>query len=152
MANYMLGPMRDASAMVVGVEHIPKLTFLSTLLALCSSVPVGWLFEAPDPKRRKIFSRLGMTRGETQGSSLALFYRMFSCNLLLFGLLFTFHSYLYPSKPSPTALHVMFYLSIHVMKLHSVSLVWGVTTEAMEYEETAGVGASGGKVSAKKRS
>jgi hypothetical protein len=57
MANYMLGPMRDASAMVVGVEHIPKMTFLSTLLALFSSVPVGWLFEAPDPKRRKVRAR-----------------------------------------------------------------------------------------------
>jgi len=145
MANYMLGPMRDASAMVVGVEHIPKMTFLSTLLALFSSVPVGWLFEAPDPKRRKIFSRLGMTRGETQGSSLALFYRLFEGCLLLFAALFALHSYALPNSNSPTILHVLFYLSIHVMKLHSVSLVWGVTTEAMEYEEQSVKEGSGGE-------
>ena len=160
MANYMLGPMRDASAMVVGVEHIPKMTFLSTLLALFSSVPVGWLFEAPDPKRRKvrarkkceetlaahhtyqpsspqIFSRLGMTRGETQGSSLALFYRLFEACLVMFAVLFALHSYFLPNGKQPLILHVLFYLSIHVMKLHSVSLIWGVTTEAMEYEEAA---------------
>ncbi|GMI10472.1 hypothetical protein TrRE_jg2590 [Triparma retinervis] len=137
MANYMLGPMRDASAMVVGVEHIPKMTFLSTLLALFSSVPVGWLFEAPDPKRRKIFSRFGMTRGETQGSSLALFYRLFEACLVFFAVLFALHSYFLPNGKQPLILHVLFYLSIHVMKLHSVSLIWGVTTEAMEYEETA---------------
>jgi len=31
----------------------------------------------------------------------------------------------------------MFFLVVHLMKLHSLSLIWGVTTEAMEYEETA---------------
>ncbi len=31
----------------------------------------------------------------------------------------------------------MFVLVVHLMKLHSLSLIWGVTTEAMEYEESA---------------
>jgi len=31
--------------------------------------------------------------------------------------------------------YCIFYLVVHVLKLHSISLVWGVTTEAMEYEE-----------------
>jgi hypothetical protein len=53
MSNYMLGPMRDAAALKVGVSYIPMLTFLvSTILALASSVPVGWLFEAPNPERK----------------------------------------------------------------------------------------------------
>jgi hypothetical protein len=26
---------------------------------------------------------------------------------------------------------------VHLMKLHSISLVWGVTSEAMEYEDVA---------------
>ena len=29
------------------------------------------------------------------------------------------------------------FLVVHLMKLHSLSLVWGVTTEAIEYEELA---------------
>jgi hypothetical protein len=34
-------------------------------------------------------------------------------------------------------IYIMFFLVVHLMKLHSLSLIWGVTTEAMEYEETA---------------
>lgn len=34
-------------------------------------------------------------------------------------------------------LYVAFFLVVHLMRLHSLSLVWGVTTEAMEYEEVA---------------
>ena len=50
-ANYVLSPMRDAIALTIGVKHIPNLTLASTVLALFSSVPIGWLFEAPDPNR-----------------------------------------------------------------------------------------------------
>ena len=34
-------------------------------------------------------------------------------------------------------IYIMFFLVVHLMKLHSLSLIWGVTTEAMEYEENA---------------
>lgn len=34
-------------------------------------------------------------------------------------------------------LYIAFFLVVHLMKLHSLSLIWGVTTEAMEYEEVA---------------
>jgi hypothetical protein len=34
-------------------------------------------------------------------------------------------------------LYIAFFLMVHLMKLHSLSLIWGVTTEAMEYEEVA---------------
>lgn len=34
-------------------------------------------------------------------------------------------------------IYIMFFLVVHLMKLHSLSLIWGVTTEAMEYEESA---------------
>ena len=120
--------MRDASALTVGVENIPTLTFVSTLLALFSSVPVGWLFEAPDPKRRRIFSRVGLTRGETVGTSLALFYRMFIFVLVFFvGMFWVFGNL--------KEVHAMFYLSVHLLKLHTISLTWGVAQEAMELEE-----------------
>jgi hypothetical protein len=33
--------------------------------------------------------------------------------------------------------YVAFFLVVHLMKLHSLSLIWGVTSEAMEYEEQA---------------
>ena len=36
-----------------------------------------------------------------------------------------------------TFLYIAFFLVVHLMKLHCLSLVWGVTTEAMEYEEVA---------------
>ena len=221
-ANYMLGPMRDAAALAVGVSHIPALTLASTVLALGSSVPVGWLFEAPDPRRRKTWKRMGLTRGETQGTSLALFYRVFAFLLLsyalgfkmvdMFGaksgtmtsggdedisestiavvwtfflrlgqrvgmpmdhfvvslehfasripyieqytssirLLSTWQSFQDVSIPSHfvygfksvisqfgSIIYIMFFLVVHLMKLHSLSLIWGVTTEAMDYEENA---------------
>ena len=204
-ANYMLGPMRDAAALAVGVTHIPALTLASTVLALGSSVPVGWLFEAPDPRRRRVWKRMGLTRGETQGTSLALFYRVFAFLLLsyalgfqiverfgksklgdgsegsglgeeesaviLLGCLFlrilgllgiptehplfsSVNDYLkshrelsIPSLILNTCscmvnkfgkvIYIMFFLVVHLMKLHSLSLIWGVTTEAMEYEESA---------------
>jgi len=220
----MLGPMRDAAALAVGVSHIPALTLASTVLALGSSVPVGWLFEAPDPRRRRLWKRMGLTRGETQGTSLALFYRVFAFLLLSYALGFQLveimgkssgnndeegrtktkeeesifalvgsvlirllaiigipvdrlfsnleqiagdmlgtqdlvsSSELYifiethkdESFPSlfmysctclvnkfGKVIYIMFFLVVHLMKLHSLSLIWGVTTEAMEYEENA---------------
>jgi len=221
-ANYMLGPMRDAAALAVGVSHIPALTLASTVLALGSSVPVGWLFEAPNPMRRRVWKRMGLTRGETQGTSLALFYRVFAFLLLSYALGFqlvdrfgkkkeggadniaggadvgeesaialigTFFLRLlglvgipvtkivssleqrsggilgilgmqklasstrvYANESIPSlflhactcvvnkfgkVIYIMFFLVVHLMKLHSLSLIWGVTTEAMEYEETA---------------
>ncbi|KAL7522647.1 hypothetical protein ACHAWX_007333 [Stephanocyclus meneghinianus] len=237
-ANYVLGPMRDAAALAVGVSHIPALTLASTVLALGSSVPVGWLFEAPDPRRRRLWRRMGLTRGETQGTSLALFYRVFGFLLwsyavgfwiverakqrreeevdrvgrgtqasvagagglrdenhdqsamdesilgwigilfmrilhkmglpvqnmldnatslageLLFGIpTFLSNSLIlheHESIPSlflracttavnkfGSIIYIMFFLVVHLMKLHSLSLIWGVTTEAMEYEENA---------------
>lgn len=219
-ANYMLGPMRDAAALAVGVSHIPALTLASTVLALGSSVPVGWLFEAPNPLRRRVWKKMGLTRGETQGTSLALFYRVFGFLLLSYALGFKLvdkfgrgrdddgaggesassigliatlfvrllmgvgvpmerildslegrsggilgmqqilsstgvlatHLERYADESVPAiflhacaslinkfgkVIYVMFFLVVHLMKLHSLSLIWGVTTEAMEYEEAA---------------
>mmetsp|Transcript_16880 Transcript_16880/g.31975 ORF Transcript_16880/g.31975 Transcript_16880/m.31975 type:complete len:927 (-) Transcript_16880:73-2853(-) len=204
MSNYMLGPMRDAAALKVGVSYIPTLTLVSTILALASSVPVGWLFEAPNPERkgRRWRGRIGLTRGETQGTSLALFLRCFA--VCLFGYAFSFklmdlmrlgvgsdgigssgasgasssndgvghlnqeddvppaflmdelsHLLVWNHGNGETlityvmkivsfvmakfgkAFYVMFFLVVHLMKLHSISLMWGVTSEAMEYEEQA---------------
>ena len=149
-ANYVLQPMRDAIALAVGVEHIPKLTLASTLLAVVSSVPIGWLFEAPDPMRRKLWKRMGLTRGETQGTSLALFYRMFALSIVSYAVGFKVVDYFTSANKSESQgewsslyttlgkfMYVAFFLVVHLMKLHSLSLVWGVTTEAMEYEEVA---------------
>jgi hypothetical protein len=149
-ANYVLQPMRDAIALAVGVQHIPKLTLASTLLAVVSSVPIGWLFEAPDPQRRKVWKRMGLTRGETQGTSLALFYRAFAMSIVSYAIGFKLVDYFGVSLQTSTQtqewsvyatlgqfMYVAFFLVVHLMKLHSLSLVWGVTTEAMEYEEVA---------------
>eukprot|EP00521_Asterionellopsis_glacialis_P008146 CAMPEP_0195287676 /NCGR_PEP_ID=MMETSP0707-20130614/4645_1 /TAXON_ID=33640 /ORGANISM="Asterionellopsis glacialis, Strain CCMP134" /LENGTH=793 /DNA_ID=CAMNT_0040347457 /DNA_START=422 /DNA_END=2800 /DNA_ORIENTATION=+ len=160
-ANYMLTPMRDAVALAVGVKHMPTLTLASTGLAVVSSVPIGWLFEAPDPKRRKLWKRMGLTRGETQGTSLALFYRFFALTLLSYAVGFQCRSLGEESENTVSfnkdtvqgwllwaasllwhsslghMMYVAFFLVVHLMKLHSLSLVWGVTTEAMEYEEHA---------------
>lgn len=162
-ANYVLTPMRDAIALQVGVEHMPKLTLASTVLAFCSSVPIGWLFEAPDPNRRRLWKRMGLTRGETQGSSLALFYRCFASILISYAVGFQLIELLRVNKvdelvvPAVIAksvgqwwpdlkslwvmlgqtLYIAFFLVVHLMKLHSLSLMWGVATEAMEYEEVA---------------
>jgi hypothetical protein len=153
--NYVLTPLRDAIAIKVGVRHIPVLTLASTGLAFVSSVPIGWLFEAPDPGRRKLWKRMGLTRGETQGTSLALFYRCFAVVLISYAVGFTGIEWLVASRgassgtepgrlepswiaaASGKAVYVAFFLVVHLMKLHSLSLVWGVTTEAMEYEEVA---------------
>lgn len=172
-ANYVLTPMRDAIALAVGVDYMPKLTLASTLLAFCSSVPIGWLFEAPDPNRRRVWKRMGLTRGETQGTSLALFYRCFALILLSYAIGFPLLEWL-KSNPETVsilqqetvdvmpesmsafqsirsmipdvatllnvlvqALYIAFFLVVHLMKLHSLSLMWGVTTEAMEYEDVA---------------
>ncbi len=178
MANYMLAPMRDAAALAVGVSHIPTLTLASTILAIGSSVPVGWLFEAPNPIRwgKSWRDRVGLTRGETQGTSLALFLRCFAICLLGYALTFKALEWLHWSQPDgdqdgdndsvglmeifvyieeegawtylvrvvPKVLqkfgkvfYVAFFLVVHLMKLHSMSLIWGVTSEAMEYEEQA---------------
>jgi hypothetical protein len=161
-ANYVLTPMRDAIALNIGVEHMPKLTLASTVLAFCSSVPIGWLFEAPDPKRRRLWKRMGLTRGETQGSSLALFYRCFAGILVSYAVGFQTIELLRANKVEDVpvialaesvsqwwpdlkvlwvylgqTLYIAFFLVVHLMKLHSLSLIWGVTTEAMEYEEVA---------------
>ena len=85
-ATYVLTPMRDAIALAVGVDLMPQLTLASTVLAFRSSVPIGWLFEAPDPNRRLVWKRMGLTRGETQGTSLALFYRCFASILLSYAI------------------------------------------------------------------
>lgn len=185
MANYMLGPMRDAAALRVGVSYIPMLTLASTTIALASSVPMGWLFEAPNPTRKGKHwrHRVGLTRGETQGTSLALFLRCFA--VCLVGYAFTFKlMYLLSWKSDDEGgmesssdgedlhllvdlyqsfqfrkderllafisrvaskimekfgkfFYVAFFLVVHLMKLHSISLMWGVTSEAMEYEEQA---------------
>ena len=155
-ANSVLTPMRDAIALEIGVTNLPKLTVASTALALFSSVPIGWLFEAPDPQRRQLWKRMGLTRGETQGTSLALFYRFFALSLLSYAVGFKlFHRTSTTMDDNDddeeeyrtwtTALlgkfgqvmYVAFFLVVHLMKLHSLSLVWGVITEAMEYEDAA---------------
>lgn len=160
-ANYVLTPMRDAIALSIGVEHIPNLTLASTVMAFFSSVPIGWLFEAPDPSRRKMFKRMGLTRGETQGTSLALFYRCFAIILMSYAIGFSaiewlkWNDHVVKEQEVPeevrrwwpdwaslfnwvgTFLYIAFFLVVHLMKLHCLSLVWGVTTEAMEYEEVA---------------
>ena len=160
-ANYVLTPMRDAIALTIGVEHIPTLTLASTVLAFFSSVPIGWLFEAPDPNRRRLFKRMGLTRGETQGTSLALFYRCFALILVSYAIGFSaiewlqWNNHVVEDQEIPagvshwwsdwgslfawvgTFLYIAFFLVVHLMKLHCLSLVWGVTTEAMEYEEVA---------------
>ena len=133
VATSLLGPMRDAAALSIGVSALPNLTLASTFLALGSSVPVGWLFEAPDPtlKRRLVFRRMGFTRGETQGTSLALFYRVFAAVLLSYGFLFLFVNHVHKSA------NVVFFLVVHLMKLHSISLMWGVVGQALDFEEQA---------------
>lgn len=169
-ANYVLSPMRDAVALQVGVKNIPKLTLASSVLAFLSSVPIGWLFEAPDPGRRKLWKKMGLTRGETQGTSLALFYRFFALSVLSYAAGFQMMDLLRDGKlswlPIPRwltaetsdpesclatiwewvpflvsklgkVMYIAFFLVVHLMKLHSISLVWGVTTEAMEYEDVA---------------
>eukprot|EP00559_Dactyliosolen_fragilissimus_P000413 CAMPEP_0184873768 /NCGR_PEP_ID=MMETSP0580-20130426/42021_1 /TAXON_ID=1118495 /ORGANISM="Dactyliosolen fragilissimus" /LENGTH=738 /DNA_ID=CAMNT_0027376705 /DNA_START=1242 /DNA_END=3455 /DNA_ORIENTATION=- len=211
--------MRDAAALAVGVSYIPILTLASTILALGSSVPVGWLFEAPNPERRgrSWRGRIGLTRGETQGTSLALFYRCFAICLVgyaigfklvellrleeqqthhdqdhdltniilhknnvheqyhhlkldednnnnnmqctfanldhhdchqtnnIFYAIFYLKSYLASITNLLSILltkfgkffYIAFFLVVHLMKLHSLSLIWGVASEAMEYEEQA---------------
>ena len=202
-SSYMLSPMRDAAALAVGVDYIPALTLASTVLALASSVPVGWLFEAPNPARRgRFFNRVGLTRGETQGTSLALFYRCFALCLVGYAVGFKIVEMMGGTETTadddtnveggecpagedygadeegqcgammggettevmasmlslglggfPALLkriltrivksrfgklfYVAFFLVVHLMKLHSLSLIWGVTSEAMEYEEQA---------------
>lgn len=168
-------PIRDAIALQVGVKHMPKLTLASSVLAFLSSVPIGWLFEAPDPSRRKLWKSMGLTRGETQGSSLALFYRFFALTVASYALAFIvmeimqnrpqwipFLSKKISEEANPIDeedqttfanllgewvqqawqkigefMYIAFFLVVHLMKLHSISLVWGVTTEAMEYEDVA---------------
>ncbi len=157
-ANLILKPIMDAVVLELGVENQPKLILASSILAFLSSVPIGWLFEAPDPKRRKVFKKMGMTRGETQGTSLALFYRLFAFCATSYAIGFKLvdtewifgtsndgdegKKYLYVMitflfKKWYQCVYIAFFLVIHLMKLHSTSLVWGVTTEAMEYEEIA---------------
>lgn len=168
-------PIRDAVALQLGVKHMPKLTLASSVMAFLSSVPIGWLFEAPDPSRRKLWKKMGLTRGETQGSSLALFYRFFALSVISYAVGFTLVDYINNNSDSwsftvisklsthtdsqhhtdykliillkewiPFVLaklgeimYIAFFLIVHLMKLHAISLVWGVTTEAMEYEDVA---------------
>lgn len=162
-------PIRDAVALQLGVKHMPKLTLASSVMAFLSSVPIGWLFEAPDPSRRKLWKKMGLTRGETQGSSLALFYRFFALAVTSYAVGFTmvdlvnnntisisFFSRFFVETQEQSAfsallrkwlpfileklgetMYIAFFLVVHLMKLHAISLVWGVTTEAMEYEDVA---------------
>mmetsp|Transcript_5376 Transcript_5376/g.8463 ORF Transcript_5376/g.8463 Transcript_5376/m.8463 type:complete len:866 (-) Transcript_5376:14-2611(-) len=175
-ANYVLSPLRDAVALAVGVDRLPQLTLAGTVLAFVSSVPIGWLFEAPDPARRKIWRNMGLTRGETQGTSLALFYRAFALCLCMYAMgfwiivqyknninttkedenddertttstndnndnsstskyLLWFVSFQYLFQTVGQMIYICFFLVVHLMKLHSLSLIWGVATEAMEYED-----------------
>jgi len=191
-ANYVLKPITDAVVLQVGVQYMPQLSLASSVLAFLSSVPIGWLFEAADPSRRKVFKKMGMTRGETQGTSLALFYRFFAVSALSYAVGFQLVDFVqnygivewvfgtnstidhniyvddyningiesnidntnsdettttligYAWKMAPYVLkkggqfmYIAFFLVVHLMKLHSVSLIWGVTTEAMEYEVIA---------------
>jgi hypothetical protein len=159
-ANLILKPIMDAVVLELGVENQPKLILASSVLAFLSSVPIGWLFEAPDPNRRKLFKKMGMTRGETQGTSLALFYRLFAFSAISYAVGFklvdiewmfgktkdgndnndeeTKHVMItFLLKKWGQCTYIAFFLVIHLMKLHSTSLIWGVTTEAMEYEEIA---------------
>lgn len=147
-ATSLLGPMRDAAALAVGVQALPNLTLASTLLALASSVPVGWLFEAPDPTltRRLVLRRMGFTRGDTHGTSLALFYRTFAILLIVYALVFLLFTHpfctsrLLSSSTATTvqrAANVAFFLIVHLMKLHSISLMWGVVGQALDFEEQA---------------
>lgn len=140
-ATYVLTPLRDAVALTIGVDYMPQLTLASTVLALFSSVPIGWLFEAPDPNRRRLWKRMGLTRGETQGTSLALFYRCFAAVLVSYAFGFSGLEWVL-SRWTMWAwlgrlLYIAFYLIVHLMKLHCLSLLWGVTTETMEYEDVA---------------
>jgi hypothetical protein len=180
-ANYVLKPITDAVVLQVGVQYMPQLSLASSVLAFLSSVPIGWLFEAPEPSRRKVFKKMGMTRGETQGTSLALFYRFFALSALSYAVGFqlvyilqnygiiewifgthnndnnnstedgvantNYFTYETATKLVGTLwnllkkwgqfMYIAFFLVVHLMKLHSTSLIWGVTTEAMEYEEIA---------------
>jgi len=118
---------------------MPTPTLDSTILALVSLVLMGWLFEAR--------GRLGLTRGvgwvcvdedlkvqvvqnesEAGASSdkntlglIDLCTKVASRLLHKFGKVF----------------YVSFFSVVHLMKLHSLSLIWGVTSETMEYEEQA---------------
>jgi hypothetical protein len=176
-ANYVLTPMRDAAALQVGVQHMPKLTLASSVMAFLSSVPIGWLFEAPDPGRRKLWKKMGLTRGATQGTSLALFYRFFALSVASYALGFQIVDLVQSGHISwlpftgwfdssidhgdvetdsilsltgiiwvwvpfilsklGRVMYIAFFLVVHLMKLHSISLVWGVIGEAMEYEDVA---------------
>jgi len=169
-ANYVLKPIMDSVVLQLGVENLASLTFAGTILSFLSSVPIGWLFEAPDPKRRKVFKKMGMTRGETQGTSLALFYRFFALSALLYSLGFQMVDWsrklewmknfgvikwMFETNTNEDGtsnkdaiipflvdklgqfMYVAFFLLVTLMTRHSTSLVWGVTTEAMEYEEIA---------------
>ena len=140
-ATYVLTPLRDAVALTIGVAYMPQLTLASTVLALFSSVPIGWLFEAPDPNRRRLWKRMGLTRGATQGTSLALFYRCFAFVLLSYALGFQGLEWVLSRwtmlQGLGRGLYIAFYLIVHLMKLHCLSLLWGVTTETMEYEDVA---------------
>jgi len=108
-------------------------------------------------------SKVGLTRGETQGTSLALFYRVFA--IFLVGYAFTFKVFELLGNTDiggggagvdgreelststgyfitilskfGKVVYVAFFLVVHLMKLHSISLIWGVAQEAMEYEEQA---------------
>jgi hypothetical protein len=128
---------------------------------------------------------MGLTRGETQGTSLALFYRFFAGCVISYAVGFQFVDmrnngrldWIFGKNETtigsvdglPTAdddeatmqynatalasalwksipywltqigqfMYIAFFLVMHLMKLHSISLVWGVTTEAMEYEDVA---------------
>jgi len=142
----------------------------STALALASGVPVGWLFEAPNPTRKSFLKVVGLTRGETQGSSLALFYRCFAVFLLIYalgwyafeedenrnnngsdeamqyGMISSFSWWLrlclrnfllFLKLKTGNLGNVVFFLVVHIMRLHGISLIWGVASEALEYEERA---------------
>merc|ERR1719223_661847 len=46
-----------------------------------------------------------------------------------------FYSFVSRARQYDKIGYSVFYLFIHLMKLHSISLIWGVASEAMEFEE-----------------
>jgi len=127
-AQSLVAPTRDALLVTIGVSHLPALTVGTTLLALCATVPTAWIMEAPNPSRSPWMRKCGLTRGDTQGTSLALLDRVYA--------VVCFTAALAPPYCQWT-IYTVFYLLGHVLKLHVVSLVWGVVTESMEYESAS---------------
>jgi hypothetical protein len=88
-------------------------------------MPVGRVLQFAErvhPRMRRFVSPyVAILETCSHESVTALFLRACACVVNKFG----------------KVIYIMFFLVVHLMKLHSLSLIWGVTTEAMEYEEGA---------------